>query len=306
MLQLHVVTPLFTGAIPDKAAISKRLDLWLQWQQTDGYFEVVTNRKVSICAYYPGTEIGIPHNDDPEKINLVFPSDAAVRVPKGLVARLHLLVLLERNERDGANPDDVIFACIDGSGAFRFDSLRLLIECFEQDSSIDVVFGRRPMTNCGMPIGRKEIEEFEQFLLFHCRSEQLRRTFSDYDLSGSLLPDGQAGCWGFRLRAANRLPLTASGYAIEYDLLASTVEGGLRARYTEPLLMSDAPRHSTASAAPVDMSIKKLGFIERKLRITRQEIADAWRDFQKQFADSPILAAMHPDYEKALLRYCLE
>jgi hypothetical protein len=89
-----------------------------------------------------------------------------------------------------------------------------------------------------MPLGRKVIEEFEQYLLLRHRRQHLERTFPGYDFSTNVLPDGQAGCWAFRLRVGLRLQLAASGYEIEFDLLASALDAGLRAVYSKPLLMS--------------------------------------------------------------------
>lgn len=57
--------------------------------------------------------------------------------------------------------------------------------------------------------------------LFRYRLTELKQAFPDYSLDQYLLPDGQAGCWAFRMSAAHRLPLTASSYEIEFDLLAA-------------------------------------------------------------------------------------
>jgi len=152
--------------------------------------------------------------------------------------------------------------------------------------------------------GRKEMEEFEQYLLFRHRWSGLKESFSGYDLEQRLLPDGQAGCWAFRLSAAQKLPLTASSYEIEFDLLASAVDAGLKCAYTKPLLMAEGPRHSSASTDPFGTSIRKLPFIQRKLGITRADVAAAWAEFSERFAASPILSALQPGYESALLEYC--
>ena len=184
------------------------------------------------------------------------------------------------------------------------ESLRLLVEPFKKDATVDIVFGRRPDSKSGMPPGRKEMEEFEQYLLFRHRLAGLKQTFADYDLDQWLLPDGQAGCWAFGLSAAHRLPLTASRYQIEFDLLASAVDAGLKGVYTRPLLMTDKPRHSSASADPYGTSINKLPFIQRKLGITRGDVWEAWKDFRRRFASSPLLSTLQPGYEAALREYC--
>ena len=114
----------------------------------------------------------------------------------------------------------------------------------------------------------------------------------------------RSGCWAFRLRAAQRLPLTASSYEIEYDLLASAIDAGLKCAYTKPLLMSDRDRHSSAAADPIGTSIRKLPFIQRKLGITRGDVEAAWKDFAEHFAESNLIGALRPDYENALMEYC--
>jgi hypothetical protein len=280
-----------------------------------------TVRTASISPYYPGAEIFIPKEGVRDAVKVSFPPNVGARVPKGFIARLHLLVLLERAEQSGLDPANVIFACIDGSGAFDFDSLQLLIEPFVEDANIDVVFGRRPDGNPGMPMARKVVEEFEQYLLFRHRPKELKKAFPDCDLEKGILPDGQAGCWAFRLKVGTRLQLAASGYEIEFDLLASVLELGLKACYSKPLLMPMKDRTSLASLTAVPMSIKKLGFIERKLGISRSEIAEGWsafatlarnwpdsellrETFVREFAKPTPQGAILPAYQKALMKHC--
>jgi hypothetical protein len=239
---------------------------------------------------------------------MTFPEALYARVPKGLVVRLHLLFVMERMEcfysDDGIAGPEVVFACIDGSGAFELNSIKLLVDSFNSHPTVDVVFGRRPEGNSGMATGRKEIEEFEQYLLFRHRAEELKKSFEQYNFKEPLLPDGQAGCWGFRLRAAPWLPLTANGYEIEYDLLLSTLDSGLKAVFTDPLIMSVRPRHSSVGSTPVEMSLKKLDFIERKLRISRENTAEDWREFSAHFRGSELLKNIPPAYGDSLLKRC--
>jgi hypothetical protein len=309
---LHVASPLFTGETPDPTVMLKRKAGWYDFKENGPAEEL--NRfcgkgsgrggTANIACYSPGKEIQIRHRPNQDPVRVIFPPDREVAVPKGFVARLHLLLLQESIDKD-LNPADVIFGFIDGSGAFKYDnSLKLLVEPFKEDPTVDVVLGKRPDNDSGMPPGRKEMEEFEQYLLFRHRPTQIRRSFSDYDLHRRLLPDGQAGCWAFRLTAAQHLPLTASGYEIEFDLLASAIDAGLKCAYTRPLLMSDEPRHSSASADPFGTSLKKLPFIERKLGISRSDVAEAWNEFAAHFAESPLVGTLRPGYENALMKYC--
>jgi hypothetical protein len=322
-LHLQAMSPLFTGDIKAETAISKRLSSWFDWSQTEAHINLrKICRGVSISPYYPGMEVFIPKRNDPDAITITFPPSVGAKVPKGLLARLHLFVLMERVEREYIDPANAIFACIDGSGAFNFDSLQLLVDPFIDDPELDVVFGRRPENNPGMPLARKVIEEFEQYLLFRHRSVEIARTFAGYDFTKHILPDGQAGCWAFRLKVGAQLQLAASGYEIEFDLLASALDEGLKACYSKPLLMSTAPRVSLASLTAVPMSIQKLRFIERKLRISRNDIITGWKEFEvfaRTFDDGHFLQtafstfpdtrpdspwAILPAYHEALIKYC--
>jgi hypothetical protein len=305
---------MFTGIINDpeqKHTMRDRKAAWFDFEHSPfpeklaNYCGKGTGKggRASIQPYFPGRKVFIKHRSDQKPVVLTFPAHPEKAVPKGFVARLHLLVIQETIERD-LDPNNVIFGCIDGSAAFRYESLKLLVEPFKKDASVDVVFGKRPDTNPGMPPGRKEMEEFEQYLLFRHRSTQLKQTFSDYQLERGLLPDGQAGCWAFRLSVAQRLPLTASSYEIEFDLLASAVDAGLKGAYTRPLLMAAKRRYSSASKDPYGTSIRKLPFIQRKLGITRCDVANAWKEFAERFSGSPLTSALQPGYEKALLEYC--
>lgn len=334
---LNTVMPLFTGEARDEE-MSKRHDALTNWLQSSEFEELkVACRQIrslagsnkaridvrdveemevrhqtSIAAYYPGKALFIPLEDDPNAMRLIFPPNLKARVPKGLVVRLHLLYLLyeleERQKEKGVtiDPADIVFSCIDGSGAFAFSSIKLLVEAFN-DPEIDVVLGRRPSDFSGMAPGRKEIEEFEQYLLFKHRTDELHSCLSSCgDLSTGLLPDGQAGCWGFRMRCVQRLPLTANGYEIEYDLLASALDAKLKINYTAPLIMprSKDGRHSSASSDAIRMSIRKLDFIRRKLRITHEDICQAWKEFALRFDGQEIMRTIPTEYEKALSLFC--
>lgn len=307
---LHVVSPLFTGKQPPEGEMGRRIAAWNDFFNSADFedLKIACGDRVSITPYHPGKEIYIPSKKHPDPIKIIYPSNWEATIPKGFVTRLHLLFLLyqlehsEENISDIVSPADIIFACIDGSGAFEFSSLTLLVNTFKENASADVVLGRRPLDHSGMIQGRKEIEEFEQYLLFRHRAHQLKTAFADYDLSDDRLPDGQAGCWGFRLCCAPYLPLTANGYEIEFDLLASAVEAQLRIAYTSPLPMPRAVRHSSAPMGAIEMSIGKLEFIRRKLKITQKDVARGWRDFTSRFAGTPVMDKILKGYEEELLR----
>jgi len=94
------------------------------------------------------------------------------------------------------------------------------------------VFGRRPDGNPACLLRARSLRNLSSIFYSLHRPTQLKRTFPG--LNGCVLPDGQAGCWAFRLSVGPRLQLTASGYEIEFDLLASTLDAGLKACFSEP------------------------------------------------------------------------
>ncbi len=278
---LHVVSPLFAGEQPPEEEIWRRINSWEEFTRegNDEYedLKAACGDRVSIIPYRPGKEIYLPSKKDKYPIKVTYPPSLKAIVPKGLVVRLHLLAVLYQPEQsDGGkvDPANVVFACIDGSGAFDFDSLKLLVQAFTDDENIDV----------------------------RHRGDELRASFFDCDLSGGLLPDGQAGCWGFRLRCAPRLPLTANEYEIEFDLLSSAVEAQLKISYTAPLSMPRQDRYSSATDKAISMSIRKLEFIRRKLRITSEDIAKGWQDFESRFAGKAVVNNILPGYAEEVLR----
>lgn len=303
-MRLQIFTPLFTGATPDRSVIARRYKYWIDWfkKRNHSRLKSLCPDGVFVQAYGPGTEIAIPDERSSGAIAITFPKEPSAQAPKGVVGRLHLVKTLAAAEHHKWDFAQTIFGCIDGSGAFDYDSLELLVEPFE-DPDVAIVLGRRPADCCGMGPGRKALEEWEQFLLFVHRSEELKAAFKDYNLEAMRLPDGQAGCWAFRLTAASRLALTSASY-LEYDVLACAVESGFKIAYTEPLRMSRQPRHSTASADPIGWSIGKIEFIERKLRITRRDIALAWRRFQHEFAGTEVAKRLPKNYETSLRLHC--
>lgn len=317
-LRCFIAASLFAGR--DDGTVEKRRDDWDQWwkrnhRRLDSIFQI------SRFGYSPGEETWL--NRDNDEVQIHFPEKTAALVPKGLLVRQDILSVLDMLDRDRFPREDSIYAYIDGSGAFRFRSLMRLLRPFYEDSSTEVVLGYRPPGKSGMTRWRKAIEEFEQFLLFQRRPTQLQHSFSEYDLSSKLLPDGQAGCWAFRFSVAKRLPLTARGYAIEYDLISSAVEAGLRICYTRALAMNLGERVTTAGGGSIGgssagnrspetqkmprttiaLSLEKLRFISHKLDMRGEEIWKAWEEFTRVFADSerPWIPV---DYVELLEQFC--
>jgi len=96
------------------------------------------------------------------------------------------------------------------------------------------VFGRQTDGNWACLFARKVylLWSFEQNLLFLHRPTQLKRTFPGLN---RVRPSRRtSGMLGVRLSVGPRLQLTASGYEIEFDLLASTLDAGLKACFSEP------------------------------------------------------------------------
>jgi hypothetical protein len=228
-------------------------------------------------------------------ITLRFSPGRNALVPKGIVIRLHIFSMLDEIDNIGGYHlrDDAVYAFIDGSGAFQFESLRLVLRTLLSNDETDVSLGTRPNDEVGMPQWRKAVEEFEHYILFHRFEDRLRVSYPKLDPTRRVLPDGQAGCWAFRARAARNLALTARGYEIEIDLLFSAVLAGLRIDFSEPLLMSPKPRVSDFSrgggAEPTTSELvtcrEKLEFIEHKLGLFPRDLAEAKAAFISRFVD---------------------
>lgn len=233
--------------------------------------------------------------DKQAPITLRFSPGRNALVPKGIVIRLHIFSMLEEIDDIGGYHlrDDAVYAFIDGSGAFQFESLRLVLRTLLLNDETDVSLGTRPDNQFGMPRWRKAVEEFEHYILLHRFEDRLRVSYPKLDPACSVLPDGQAGCWAFRARAARNLALTAKGYEIELDLLFSAVLAGLKIDFSQPLLMSPKPRISDfgqgGGAQPATTELvtcrQKLEFIEHKLGLGPRDLAQAKTAFISRFPD---------------------
>jgi hypothetical protein len=291
----YVGATLFTS---DPQALEERKRAWQEWSLLAGE-SMLRNEFGIMRGTFVGHEQGLKmtlnrrSRTGESSALITFRFDDLV--PKGIAVRLHIFWILLEIDNDGGYPlrDDAIYAFVDGSGAFEFDSLRLVLRTLLADEEVDVCFGTRPENQFGISEWRKAVEEFEHYILLHHFEDRLRRSYPKVGSASRVLPDGQAGCWAFRARAAKDLALTARGYEIELDLLFSAVLAGLRIEFSEPLLMSSKTRVSDFSSAgatePSTNELKaccdKLEFIQHKLNLDSGAIADAKAAFISNFAD---------------------
>jgi hypothetical protein len=274
-MQLFVHTPVFTKA--GAGELELRLRNFHAWVTTDRGRERLRATygfsRIDAIGLAPNQEFPLMRTS-PNPFKIVHPLEPNALVPKGLLIRLHILKTLEKvDEADPSNRDDAVFALIDGSGAFEFDNLFLVLDALlALPGRREVALGRRPAGDTGMPDWRKTIENFEHCLLLSRWGDRL----SQLCLSGPDLHDGQAGCWAIRLSAMKSLPLTALGYELEFDLLASTLAGNLPFAFTEPLKM--APRRAsefggtTLDSKALEASVRKLRFIKHRLSLSPEEV----------------------------------
>src|SRR5882724_8383035 len=149
-------------------------------------------------------------------------------VPKGLAIRIALLAALDGVDKHGVEErTDAYVVQIDGSGAFKFESVFEVLKLLTKGESI--VFGQRTGDKWFMSHkDRKCVELFENYLAKTWAAEVGSVTGPDW-------PDAQAGCWGLRMVELQNLGLTAPGYELEIDLFTSVLMSKRHFVFSPPL-----------------------------------------------------------------------
>jgi hypothetical protein len=198
--------------------------------------------------------------------------------PKGLALRLALQVVLDEVDREGvALRNDTFIVQIDASGAFDFDSVYIILNALlDQEHPVDVVLGRRP--------GRERLMDSEDRVKVELFEEYLTETTLGRKSPDELEPlyaDTQAGCWGLRCSALERLSLTAPAYELEFDLFCSTLMTGVSFGLSEELIagtrIGPSGVSSTLPTGKRDhtVEVRKLPFIAHKLGLTSTAVRQA-------------------------------
>lgn len=297
-MQLFVRVPIFTA---NEAELERRRTTVDQWWREVGLPAIKLRYGFSGAnarCLGPGHDLELlDRSADPIRVR--YPERPGALVPKGVLLRLEILSALEWVDRvDPRARNDAYFIMIDGSGAFDLANLFSVLDRLLSLPRVDVVFGQRPLSDTGMPAWRRAIELFEERLLVQRYHSALRQA-----LGSDRLPDSQAGCWGFRLSAANCLPLTARSYELEFDLLASAVICGTQIAFVGPLTMRSRGA-SEFGARPGDgpairASVQKLKFIMQKLSLTAEETVAILAEYEKEVGGDPAIA-VPPEYVRAV------
>lgn len=207
----------------------------------------------------------IDHNNE---LIVTYPSI----VNKGLAVRLHILTILDWIDRnDPSHRDDSYYVMIDGTGAFDFSNIFLVIDKLCGIPRYDVVLGKRPDDNSGMAEWRKDIELFEEYVMAKSLDISRLSALNDHEE----FPDSQAGCWGLRLSVMKDISLTARSYELEFDLLTSSIKSSLKIGFTDPLKMRQ--RCATDFGKEIDddsmrQCLSKMEFIAHKLNLAKSDI----------------------------------
>jgi hypothetical protein len=182
------------------------------------------------------------------------------KVGKGLAVRLALMAYLEwiHETRNPGGRSHSFVVMIDGTGSY-VGQLSTVLKYLGQSP---IVLGHRQNAS-GMNDPRTQIEAFESYLL-----EQRH---------GCHLPDYQAGAWGFRIDMLQHLPLTASGYGLEYDLASCVVERGLPHVFAPVFVNVDG---RSPSSFPDEASEEKLRFIMAKLGWSLADVERLYRQYK--------------------------
>lgn len=276
-MDLFIGIPLFTRAGNEELeARHKAVMNWVE-QNRIAIKDRYKFSEISTLPLHPGQELKL-QIDTENIITIKYPNV----VTKGLAIRLHILAVLDFiDHKETSRRDDSYYLMIDGSGAFDYSNIFLVLDKLCGIPRYDVVFGKRPPGNCGMAIWRKNVELFEEYLIY----EKFGRDNLQNITGQKELPDSQAGCWGLRLGVMKHVPLTARNYELEYDLLISAIESKVHIGFTDPLIM--APRNATDFGKEVDSSsikqcITKMDFIVHRLGL---EKADILKLFNKYHAE---------------------
>lgn len=281
-MRLFIVAPMFSAM--GSREIETRSQSWNDWWKKNGK-SVRTRygvRAWHLLDLLPGRDIQIGGT---RPVRIVLPKDPESLVQKGLAVRFSILAALDWVDRHGIGArSDAVFSLMDGSGAFDFANINKLLDSLHKPPLPDIVFGLRPTGQSGMADWRKAIEEFENFLVLQKLPEESKEKWMD---KGGL-PDGQAGCWAFKMNSIKNLAISANSYEIEYDLLASSLLEDLNISFTEPLTMAargatDFGEDPTRTA--IDICMKKLDFIQYKLDLSESEILSNLALFRKLYAD---------------------
>ena len=200
------------------------------------------------------------------------------RLSKGLAVRLSLLGVLEwvDDRRGPMGRSHTWVVMVDGSGAYE-NQIGKILEVLRQKP---VVLGHR-INDSGMSNERTQIELFEKYLLERCLDET------------TPLPDCQEGIWGIRVDMLQSLPLTASGYGLEFDLTACVLKS-LRLRFDFAAVEVSA-KNRAKSSFDRKQSIEKLRFIVAKLALTEPHFLMLWSEY-----DGELDAGYKEDVKRAL------
>ncbi len=150
---------------------------------------------------------------------------------------------------------------IDGTGRIEYDSIITVLK--------SLISGEQVVLSCRMrkfaiSRARKPIELFENFLV----SEKYKVH----------LPDGQCGCWGFRMDVKNNFSFDSEKYSVELELLINALEKSLNFCFVP---IKTIPNKNTSSFKIVD-SLYKLNFLAKSLKIDRFDLIGRYEKFKKE------------------------
>lgn len=292
-MNLYVRVPIFSRK--GNEVLKQRQNLFAMWHARNSA-RVRKEFGLDIVHYkllMPAEVLRLSNN-----VNVSYPDAPDAEVFKGLAIRLELLAVLDL--LDTSEPcyrNRSYFVMIDGSGAFSYDSIGLVLDKLINEGAA-VVLGKRPGKDPKWLMDspdRKKVELFEKFLLETRYREEIDDIERRYDTSLRLddpradppirneLPDSQAGCWGICLGAAKHLGLTAQNYGLEFDLTASALAARLPIQFTDELKPGE--RAGGSSFSGFDTAILKLGFVLHKLGYNKSDLKELLSTFQ---ANSPV------------------
>ena len=250
-MDLYVKAIMFTDRGQEE--LDKREDVLQTWlsQNQARLKEKFSLGTDSYLPVSPGQQLQM--SDD---VVINYPQMATALIGKALAIRLELYAVLDLIDSERAYyRNQSFFVVIDGSGAFHFDSIELVLDKLVTQRC-PIVFGKRPGKDWLMGNeNRVRVERFENFLLEEKYRPYIQKNFGDS------LPDAQAGCWGLECSIIKSLSLTARGYELEFDVIDSALEAGIPIEFTDELKEGQSAISRPSSFRGYNTSIIKLDFI---------------------------------------------
>jgi hypothetical protein len=253
---LHLIVPLFASSKDSKKVQEvecERNEKFRNWRL--GRFEKIASR----LKVKPNYELGYCGSEERRgRVNKKYGKGTT----KGKLIREKVSSILSILRNSSISIFERTFVVlVDGTGRIDYDSVISVLKALI--SGEELVLGCR-LGKFAISGKRKSVELFENFLV----SEKYK----------VYLPDGQCGCWGFRLNIKKYLPFDAEKYSVEIELLIKAVSNNINICFV-PIKTNPDTRRSGFKAKD---NFDKLNFISKELQFDRFDLEAKHIKFKKE------------------------